>query len=248
MAATKTKLAFRFVSTLALLLAADPAFAQNQSGEQPKTARTVSISDTSIQGQTFTTDANTFLTVLLPNNSLLSIGPGSSVTIESFTFNPDLGSSSLTGSVGSGSLRITSGDAANQAISLRTPTSTLSLTNGAALIQVSPQGATSTTLLSGSGVTVTNAGGTQTLSRAGFNVVVTAVDQAPGTPQRLEASVLSAQLTTAVAPRGTTTASTPVALAPAPASGPGIGAVTGGAQERRRQALRQRGRDRRRTR
>src|SRR6266568_1536918 len=105
----------------------------------------------------------------------MSIGPNSDLTIDQFVYDPKSGTGKLAMSATRGLLRYVGGKLSKQddAVTLRSATATLAVRGGAFIAQVGSDGTTGAVFLYGKGLTVTGrAGGSQTLKRPGFQIMV----------------------------------------------------------------------------
>lgn len=126
-----------------------------------------------------TTGAGGIAHILLSDQTSLTIGPHSDVTLEEFAYSPgQIGTLELT--LQRGLLRVVGGRLARQAdIAIRTPLAVVTTRTGVALIDAgaddSGQPRLDVTLLHGDAVTITQADGlSRTIGRPGFQARVTA--------------------------------------------------------------------------
>src|SRR5258708_20903025 len=113
--------------------------------------------------------------LLFLDESSMSIGPNSDLTIDQFVYDPKTGSGKLAMSATRGLLRYVGGKLSKQedAVTLRSATATLAVRGGAFIAQVGADGTTAAIFLHGKGLTVTGrSGGSETLKRPGFQITV----------------------------------------------------------------------------
>src|SRR5216683_7230356 len=113
--------------------------------------------------------------LLFLDESSMSIGPNSDLTIDQFVYDPKSGTGKLAMSATRGILRYVGGKLSKQdaAVTLRTSTATLAVRGGAFIAQVGADGTTGAVFLYGKGLTVTGrSGGSETLKRPGFQITV----------------------------------------------------------------------------
>ncbi len=152
--------------------AVNPEATGAQPGAQP---RRLVIGQDVIFNEHITTGAAGQTQLLFLDESSMSIGPNSDLTIDQFVYDPKTGSGKLAMSATRGLLRYVGGKLSKQedAVTLRSATATLAVRGGAFIAQVGADGTTGAIFLYGKGLTVTGrAGGSETLRRPGFQVTV----------------------------------------------------------------------------
>src|SRR6266567_1876976 len=163
-------------------------------GVLPGTApRRLVIGQDIIFNEHITTGAAGQTQLLFLDESSMSIGPNSDLTIDQFVYDPKTGTGKLAMSATRGLLRYVGGKLSKQsdAVTLRTATATLAVRGGAFIAQVGADGTTGAIFLYGKGLTVTGrAGGSQTLKRPGFQILVHP-DGVPRPPTPLPPGVLA---------------------------------------------------------
>src|SRR5579864_3627876 len=109
--------------------------------------------------------------LLFVDESSMSIGPNSDLTIDQFAYDPKTGTGKLAMSATRGLLRYVGGKLSKQdnAVTLRTATATLAVRGGVFIAQIHANGATEVVFLFGKSLTVTGlAGGIETMVRPGY--------------------------------------------------------------------------------
>jgi trimeric autotransporter adhesin len=135
--------------------------------------------------------------LLFVDESSMTVGPNSDLTIDQFVFDPTSGTGKLAMSATRGLLRYVGGKLSKHdgAVTLRTSTATLAVRGGAFIVNITYGGQTEVIFIYGQGLSVAGLNGViQTLSRPGFQITISAAGVASA-PQRVPPGVL-AQLTT----------------------------------------------------
>jgi FecR protein len=123
--------------------------------------------------------------LLFLDESAMTIGPNSDLTIDQFVYDPKSGTGHLAMSASRGLLRFVGGKLSKQeeGVSLRTSTATLAVRGGAFLLDLTMEGRMEAIFIYGRTLTVTGAGGvTQTLSRPGYAIGIAGAGGAPSAP------------------------------------------------------------------
>jgi hypothetical protein len=144
--------------------------------------------------------------LLFIDESALTVGPGSDMTIDNFVFDPNTGKGQLAMSATAGVMRFVGGQLSKQedAVSMRTPSGTIGIRGGIFVMSLAKSGEMQVAFLFGKGLTVTggctsqsiNAPGcvTQTITRPGYSVSVSARGAAPSSPAPMPSGALSGML------------------------------------------------------
>jgi len=133
----------------------------------------------------FTTGALGQTQLLFLDESAMTIGPNSDLTIDQFVYDPKSGTGQLAMSASRGLLRFVGGKLSKQeeGVSLRTSTATLAVRGGAFLLDLTTEGRMEAIFIYGRNLTVTGADGvTQTLQRPGFAISIGGPGGAPSAP------------------------------------------------------------------
>jgi hypothetical protein len=120
--------------------------------------------------------------ILLLDESAITVGPNSTLTLDEFVYDPSSGAGHLDMSATDGIVRFVGGKVSKgkNAVALRTPTAVLGVRGGIFLMRL-VHGTLEVVFLYGDALTVTGNNVTQTITRPGFAVTVTG----PGaTPRR----------------------------------------------------------------
>jgi hypothetical protein len=149
------------------------------------TARRVTIGEPVLFNERFATSAEGQTQILFLDQSAMTIGPNSDVTIDEFAYNPSTGTGRLAMTTTRGVLRFVGGKLSKQenAVTLRTPSATLAVRGGAFLANQTPAGHLDVHFVYGIGLSVTGTDGiTEELRRPGFSITVSGPGAAPSAP------------------------------------------------------------------
>jgi hypothetical protein len=141
--------------------------------------RVLFIGNQVFQDERVATGASGQTHLLFLDQSTLTVGPNSEVVLDRFVYDPEADSGQLAMTATRGVARYIGGKISKKTeVTVRTPSATLGIRGGVALVSVGNDGSTSAVFLHGVALNVTSlAGGTQTITRPGFFVQV-----APGAP------------------------------------------------------------------
>ncbi len=168
-------------ASIALLAAATPAVAQNQVGTaaavNPRStgsggARTLEIGSSIIHRERIQTNDSGSLQVIFADKTTLNVGPGSSLVIDEFVYNPGTKAGSMAITLGKGAMRFVGGNASHSGdAEVKTPVATIGIRGG--ITTVVHQGReTKAVLQFGTLKVVGPRGEIVTLRRPGFAVTV----------------------------------------------------------------------------
>jgi hypothetical protein len=113
--------------------------------------------------------------LLFVDESSMTVGPNSDLTIDQFVYDPKSGTGKLAMSATRGLLRYVGGKLSKHedAVTLRTTTATLAVRGGVFIVQIHPNGATDVVFVFGKSLTITGlAGGVETVVRPGFQSTI----------------------------------------------------------------------------
>jgi hypothetical protein len=185
------------VAALLLALGASGALAQERVGVSSAVnpdvtgaapgaaARQVVIGQDVVFNERFTTGPLGQTQLLFLDESAMTIGPNSDLTIDQFVYDAKSGTGQLAMSASRGLLRFVGGKLSKQeeGVSLRTSTATLAVRGGAFLLDLTTEGRMEAIFIYGRNLTVTGADGvTQTLQRPGFAISIGGPGGAPSAP------------------------------------------------------------------
>ncbi|WP_375459592.1 FecR domain-containing protein [uncultured Enterovirga sp.] len=173
----------RALAGILLMLAAEPALAQRvgiaaavnpaSTGTPPgRGARTLTIGEGVLFRERITTSSAGSMQVLFIDKSTLNIGPGATVVVDEFVYDPNAGIGRTTLSVGRGILRYVGGEVSHAGgTSIRTPEAVLGVRGGTVTVE---RRGNQTRVVGGYGaITVQpTAGGEPVLLRPGYAVTV----------------------------------------------------------------------------
>ena len=135
--------------------------------------------------------------LLFVDQSAMTVGPNSDLTIDKFVYNPDSGTGNMTVSAAKGVLRFVGGKLSKQenGVDVKTPQATIAVRGGAFLMTVQPGGKLDVFFIYGHAVTVTGTNGvTQTMTRPGFAITVSAPGASPSPPAPAPPGAINAVL------------------------------------------------------
>src|SRR5438105_8238833 len=148
-------------------------------------ARQVVIGQDVVFNERFTTGPLGQTQLLFLDESAMTIGPNSDLTIDQFVYDAKSGTGQLAMSASRGLLRFVGGKLSKQeeGVSLRTSTATLAVRGGAFLLDLTTDGRMEAIFIYGRALTVTGAGGVaQTLQRPGYAISIGGPGGAPSAP------------------------------------------------------------------
>jgi trimeric autotransporter adhesin len=154
-------------------------------------ARRLVIGQDVVFNERITTSAAGQTQLLFVDQSAMTVGPNSDLTIDQFVYDPQSGTGKLAMSATRGVLRYVGGKLSKQdnAVTLRTSTATLAVRGGAFIADIQSNGTTEAVFVFGNGLTVSAVNGqTDTIRRPGFQVIVTTGGSSgpiPVSPQQL---------------------------------------------------------------
>jgi hypothetical protein len=173
---------------VALLLAAAPAPAQdvgvaaavNQSAQSTRNAavRTIGLGDNVIYNERIETNAVGLVQLLLADGTTFTIGPNSSLIIDSFVYNPDAGTAQVAATLTKGVLRFIGAATSKteNGVAITTPVGVVGIRGGVTDINMSPPAGTPPhiSMIFGSAVTLSNGGNVVgRLFEAGYSLALT---------------------------------------------------------------------------
>ncbi len=132
--------------------------------------------------------------LLFLDESAMTIGPNSDLTIDQFVYDPKTGTGKLAMSATRGLLRYVGGKLSkqNEAVTLRTGTATLAVRGGTCVVNQDPSGRLDVYFLYGEGISVTGGNGvTQSMRRPGFAITVSGSGASPSPPYPASIAVLA---------------------------------------------------------
>ena len=139
-------------------------------GVLPSKSRDLDIRDEVYSNEKINTGPGSAARLIFRDNTILSLGANSSVTLDKFIFDPKGSKSQVTLSLTKGVMRFVSGDLAKDRYSIRTPVATMGIRGTILEITVAANGATTTTVIEGAAV-VSSAGTTRRVN-SGFTTRV----------------------------------------------------------------------------
>jgi hypothetical protein len=136
--------------------------------------------------------------ILFVDESAMSIGPNSDMTIDEFVYNPKTGTGTEALSATRGVFRYVGGKLSKgeTPVTIRTPVATIGIRGGVFVMNLDAGGKLDVVFLYGKGLTVTGLNGvTETITRPGFGVFVNGRGAAPSSPAPAPRGTLSSFIT-----------------------------------------------------
>ena len=158
------------------------------------TVRQLVVGQDILFNERITTSESGQTQVLFLDESSMTIGPNSDVTIDAFVYDPKSGAGKLAMSTTRGLLRYVGGKLSKQdgAVTLRTGSATLAVRGGAFIAHSDPAGKTDAIFIYGDGLSVIGANAVaQTLRRPGFQVTVSGPGAIPSAPTPVPPGLLA---------------------------------------------------------
>jgi hypothetical protein len=191
------------LATTALALAIEPATARvgvtsatdgDPLGKPPQENERVLRIGIDVQAnELVTTNATDRAHLVFLDGTSLTVGPNARLTIDTFVYDPDTKKGDLAITATKGVFRLVGGKISkNNAITVTTPSSTIGIRGGITIFKVTAN-ETLAAFIFGTRLTVTAAGQTQTITRPGYQILVSA-GGAPGAPTGIPKGGLTSDL------------------------------------------------------
>lgn len=168
---------------------------QNATGTPPgSSSRPLVIGQDVVFNERIATAVNGQTQLLFVDESALSIGPNSDITIDQFVYDPKSGGGKLAMSATKGVLRFVGGKLSKQdeGVSLRTNSATLAIRGGAFMANVDARGQLRAIFIYGRGLRITGTNGaSETVTRPGYAVTVAGPGTSPSAPAPVPISELN---------------------------------------------------------
>lgn len=156
-------------------------------------ARTLRLGSDVISNETIRTSASGSTQIMFVDKTTLSIGPSSSVKIDSYVFDPQANSGSAAITLGKGMMRFVGGEISHQSgVTLRTPVATVGVRGGTVTIAHTEDG-TRIILHYGTAEVATPCG-TVVIRQPGYAVSVAGAGECPSTPEKASKSEIDKAL------------------------------------------------------
>jgi trimeric autotransporter adhesin len=156
------------------------------------TTRPLVIGQDVVFNERITTTTKGQTQLLFVDESSMSVGPNSDLTIDQFVYDPKTGAGRLAMSATRGLLRYVGGKLSKHdgAVTLRTSTATLAVRGGAFIVDITAGGKTDVIFIYGNGLTIAGVNGAvQSITRPGYEVTINP-SGAISSPQAVSAAVL----------------------------------------------------------
>ena len=201
-------------------IAAAPEKAGVVSGVQPgvkstTNERVIYVGSDAYRGEKFVTDANGSLHILFMDQSSMTLGPNSELTIDEFVYDPNAKKGKIGVSLASGLLRVVGGQISkSNETTVKTVSGTIGIRGGITTAEVNGN-TTNATFLFGQQMRVTDtSGNTTNVTRPGFGV--SSSSSGLSAPRRTDPTTLRTNLNRLATAPGGSTGGTPNAAPPSP--------------------------------
>lgn len=139
-------------------------------GILPAKVRKLNIADSIYSNEVIKTEAGSAARLVFKDNTILSIGESSSLTLDKFVFDPSGRNSQVSLSLTKGTMRFVTGNLSKERYAIRTPTATMGIRGTILEITVGNDGTTTTSVVQGE-ATVSSAG-SRLRVKSGFSTTV----------------------------------------------------------------------------
>jgi hypothetical protein len=163
----------------------DSAINPNAEGTPPQApTRRIELGQEIIHNERVVTGTDGQTQILFLDQSALTVGPNSDMTIDNFVYDPNASTGQLAMSATRGVMRFVGGKVSKleNAVTMNTPSGSLGIRGGVFLLQLLPNGQFLVVFLYGKSLTVTANGQTKILTHPGWAIVVNGVGSAPSAP------------------------------------------------------------------
>lgn len=166
------------------------------SGQQPEQQRReLRVGVNVVANERIVTTAQGQAQMLFRDESAFTVGPNSDVVLDEFVYDPNTQTGKIALSATKGVFRLVGGKISKKTpVTLRTPTSTIGIRGGIALVAVQPDGSTQATFLFGDSMTVESGGVVKRATRPGFTIKTESADSPPSDPAPTSSEDLDAAL------------------------------------------------------
>jgi len=163
----------------------DSAINPHAEGTPPNAAtRRIELGQDIVHEERVVTGADGQTQILFLDQSALTVGPNSDMTIDNFVYDPNANTGQLAMSATRGVMRFVGGKVSKleNAVTMDTPSGSLGIRGGVFLLQLLPNGQFLVIFLYGKSLTVTAAGQTKTLTHPGWAIIVNGAGAQPSAP------------------------------------------------------------------
>ena len=168
----------------------------NATGQPPsQPRRTLLVGSDVFSRENVVTTENGQAQMLFLDESALTIGPNSEVVLDEFVYDPNTKTGTLALTATKGLFRLVGGRISKtNPVKLKTPTATIGIRGGIAMVNAVEGGGTTSTFLFGDRMDVTSGGVTKSATRPGFTISVSAPNLPPSDPVVANPAQLSGAL------------------------------------------------------
>ena len=138
------------------------------SGTLSDNVRTIVLQDNVFQNEIIATSGDSATELLFRDETQLTVGPDSQVTLDTFVYDPSATAGRLVISMSVGAMRFVSGKMAQQSYEVRTPTATIGIRGTIFTVVVAANGLTTVSVVEGA-VAITNVAGVSVSVQSGLS-------------------------------------------------------------------------------
>src|SRR5215472_12105786 len=163
----------------------DTAINPHAEGTPPRApTRRIELGQDIIHEERVVTGTDGQTQILFLDQSALTIGPNSDMTIDNFVYDPHANTGQLAMSATRGVMRFVGGKVSKleNAVTMRTPSATIGIRGGVFLLRLLPNGQFLVVFLYGKSLIVTANGQTKILTHPGWAIIVNGAGSAPSEP------------------------------------------------------------------
>jgi hypothetical protein len=163
----------------------DSAINPHAEGTPPNAAtRRIELGQDVVHEERVVTGADGQTQIIFLDQSALTVGPNSDMTIDDFVYDPNANTGQLAMSATRGVMRFVGGKVSKleNAVTMNTPSGSLGIRGGVFLLQLLPNGQFLVVFLYGKSLTVTANGQTKTLTHPGWAIIVNGAGAQPSAP------------------------------------------------------------------
>ena len=172
----------------------DSAVNPHSEGTPPQAqTRRIELGQDIVHNERVVTGADGQTQILFLDQSALTVGPNSDMTIDNFVYDPDANTGQLAMSATRGVMRFVGGKISklDNRVTMSTPSASLGIRGGVFLLQLLPNGQFLVVFLYGKSLTVTANGQTKTLTHPGWAIIVNGAGSAPSAPFMASTDVIA---------------------------------------------------------
>lgn len=176
----------------------------NATGTPPGgSSRALAVGNAVVRDEVLKTSATGTLHVTLSDRTTLNLGPGTTMTIDRYVYDPASGNGSMRASVRSGLLRYVGGQTSHAGeATVATPVATIGIRGNMAIIAFDPPRGLRVTSLAAGVISVRNRVSEVLITRPGYTVVVASADAPIPEPTRADPAAIQTAFILTTSPPG----------------------------------------------